>query len=135
MHQVFTQHWKKEKLMHQFFNICRQMVSCWFMLLLLNLPLLDIYDQHFLALIIPLFQKISFCTGYWMIVAKIKISDLLYDNVKMCFFFGLNKVVPLTSFGFILSTHFHNFWKDSLFWHFFFHTRSRLRWSVQGGAL
>ena len=43
MHQVFTQHGKKRKrLMHQFFNICWQMVSCSFMLLMLYLPLLDI---------------------------------------------------------------------------------------------
>ena len=28
--------------MHQVFNLCWQMVSCWFMLLMLYLPLLDI---------------------------------------------------------------------------------------------
>ena len=33
---------KRKKLMHQVFNICWQMVSCWYMLLMLCLLLLDI---------------------------------------------------------------------------------------------
>ena len=40
----FTTMQKRKRLMHQVFNICWPMVSCWFMLLMLYLPLLDICD-------------------------------------------------------------------------------------------
>ena len=47
MHQVFSQHFKKRKRsMHQIFNICWQMISCWFMLLMPYLPLLDICGEY-----------------------------------------------------------------------------------------
>ena len=41
----FTTLQKRKRWMHQIFNICKQMVSCWLMLLMLYLPLLDIYED------------------------------------------------------------------------------------------
>ena len=42
---IFSQHGNKRKRwMHQIFNIFWQMVFCWFMLLMLYLPILDICD-------------------------------------------------------------------------------------------
>ena len=38
----FTALQRRKRLMHQIFNICWQMVSCWFILLMPYLPLLDI---------------------------------------------------------------------------------------------
>ena len=45
MQQFFHNIAKKERLWWQHCNICWQMVSCWFMLLMLYLPLLDIFAQ------------------------------------------------------------------------------------------
>ena len=47
------------RLMHQLFHICWQMVSCWFMLLMLFIPLLYICGFYVILLPLGLHQKLN----------------------------------------------------------------------------
>ena len=68
---------QKKGLMHQFFKICWQTVSCWFMLVMLYLPLLYICDLS------PSFQtKVTAATnpGNWFESSLTKVSNMLLPD-------------------------------------------------------
>ena len=50
---------KRKRLGHQFFIICWQMVNCWFMLLMLYLPLLDSCEMYTLVVQSLWFPKLK----------------------------------------------------------------------------
>ena len=83
MHQFLSQHCKKRKRwMHQIFYICWQMVSCWFMLLMMYLPLLDICGSN------SNFPN-SLCKYNQTNISKnIKLSWRQNDNGEWCTWFG-----------------------------------------------
>ena len=74
---IFSQHCKKRKIrMHQIFNICWQMVSCWFMLLKLYLPLLYICGQQPVSITIDyrIFVHVSLSSHQW--IPSWKVSNI-----------------------------------------------------------
>ena len=84
MREVFTRHCKKRKrLMHQVLNNFWQMFNCWFMLLMLYLPLLDICDWH--SLFYELVKNWGMETSLDLIWSKViwakKVHSFLPKNI------------------------------------------------------
>ena len=80
--QIFwTTSQKRKRLMHQVFNIFLQMVSCWFMLVMLYLPLLDICVPD--SILVKIRIIIIFLTGAQNTINSfnLHLSFKLYQNV------------------------------------------------------
>ena len=76
---LISQDCNKRKIwMQQIFNICWQMICCWFMLLMLYLPLLDIcvYCTHSPR------KKVSFCSKLFSIINYEYILQQVSINIK-----------------------------------------------------
>ena len=86
MHQFFSQHCKKRKRWrHQVFNICWQMVSCWFVLLILYLLNLDICEKAKCIVFIGLFwwrDTFNLYILYTNASKGIYIRDLQQENIN-----------------------------------------------------
>ena len=83
MHQFFSQHCKKRKRwMHQIVNIFWQMVSCWFMLLMLYLTLLDICGGL-------LWISTSFCERLFWVFLRGLVLFFLKNNFSEIFIFAI----------------------------------------------
>ena len=68
--------------MHQIFNICWQMLSCWLMLLMLYLALLDIcvFDSHLYYLLLEPFSLENKFSFLFLMLSVLEINNVICSS-------------------------------------------------------